>query len=172
MGEVVSDATVLIFLGKLNALDWLAEAYSRVLIPPTVHEEVVVQGKELGARDATLVEDAVDDGWIVVREPETNEQIAKYGLEAGETSALALADERGHEEVLADEESVREVARLLGLRPKGTLSFLFTAITNGAIDFDGFLDLLESLIEDGFYLDESVYLTAVRRARDLSQDDG
>lgn len=168
MGEAVSDATVLIFLGKLGRLDDLAGAYDRVLIPPTVHEEVVIRGRELGAADAALVAEAIEAGWIAIREPASIDRVSAYGLEAGETAALSLALERDHDVILADEESVREVARLVGLRPKGTLFFLLTALRDGRTDFDGFLSLLEALLESGFYLDEAVYLEVVRRARRLA----
>lgn len=169
MPEVAADATVLIFLGKLRRLGWLHNRYDVVLIPPAVHEEVVVRGRERGEPDAAVVDDAADAGWIEVHEPERNEALDRFDLEAGETAVLALALERDHETVLVDEESVREVARLLGLRPRGTLSVLFDALTRGEVDFDGFLDHLERLLDHGFYLDEAVYLKAVRRARELAE---
>lgn len=168
MPEVAADATVLIFLGKLRGLGWLHDRYDVVLIPPVVYEEVVVRGRDRGEADAAVVDDAIDAGWIEVREPERNESLDRFDLEAGERAVLALALERGHETVLLDEESVREVARLLGLRPRGTLSVLFDALARGVLDFDGFLDQLDRLLDHGFYLDVAVYLEAVRRARELA----
>lgn len=165
MSEVVADSTVLIFLGKLRKLAWLRDAYATVLIPEAIYDEVVVQGKAVGATDARLVESAVEDGWIEVVEIEPTAEVARYDLEAGETEVLSLALDRDHGTVLADEESVREVARIRGLEPRGTLHFLFGALADGRLDFDGFLDLLETLLDEGFYLDEAVYLEAVRRAR-------
>lgn len=168
---VVTDSTVLIFLGKLRHLDWLRDVYDPVLIPSRVHEEVVEKGKELGANDAILVENAIDDGWIEVHEIDAREEVERYDLEAGETEVLSLALARGHDEVLIDEESAREVARLHDLRPRGTLSFLFTAIRDGDITFDEFLEQLETLLEAGFYLDEAVYLEAIRKARQLADEE-
>jgi predicted nucleic acid-binding protein len=169
MSEVVADATVLIFLGKLRKLPYLRDAYSTVLIPEEIHEEVVVRGKEVGAKDAGLVEAAVEDGWIEVEATTRIDEISRYDLEAGETEVLSLALERNHEIVLADEESVREVARLHGLEPRGTLHFLFGALQDGRVDFDGFLEMLETLLDEGFYLDERVYVEAVRRARRIAE---
>jgi predicted nucleic acid-binding protein len=167
---VVADSTVLIFLGKLRRLDWLRAEYDPVLVPTEVYEEVVVNGKELGARDAVLVESAIEDGWIEVHEIDRREDIRKYDLEAGETEVLSLALARGHDEVLADEESVREVARLHDLRPRGTLYFLFTAVRDAEITFDEFLELLEKFLAAGFYLDEAIYLEAIRKARQLADE--
>lgn len=168
--EVVADATVLIFLGKLRRLEWLHDVYETVLVPTTVHEEVVEQGKELGAPDAVRVESAIDDGWIDVQAIDTHEDVERYDLDAGEAAVLSLALALDHDEVLVDEESVREVARLEGLRPRGTLFVLFTALRDGEITFDEFIELLEKLLEEGFYLDEAVYLEAVRHARQLADD--
>jgi hypothetical protein len=61
-------------------------------------------------------------------------------------------------------------SRLHGLRPRGTLYFLFVAIRDGEITFDEFLELLEILLDEGFYLDEAVYLEAIREARRLAAE--
>jgi predicted nucleic acid-binding protein len=167
---VAADATVLIFLGKLRRLEWLHDQYDSVLIPETVYEEVVEQGKAVGAADATVVAQAIDAGWIRVEAVEPREDIRAYDLEAGETAVLSVAVDHGHDEVLADEESVREVARHYDLEPRGTLWFLFTAVETGEITFDEFVDALERLLDKGFYLDEGIYLRAVRKARQLADE--
>lgn len=169
MPEAVADATVLIFLGKLRRLDWLRRSYDDVRLPALVHEEVVVRGHDRGEPDAAVVEDAIDDGWITVHEVEPDQRLERFDLEPGETGVLSLAIKRDSDRVLVDEESVREVARLLGLRPRGTLSVLFAALDRDDVDFDGFLELLERLVDHGFYLDEAVYLEAVRRARRIAE---
>lgn len=167
--EVAADSTVLIFLAKLDRLDVLRTSFERVLIPEPVYEEVVVQGKTIGAKDATLVDRAVDAGWIQVVDVDPDPSIEAFNLERGETSVLSLARERGHDVVLADEESVREVARLHGLEPRGTLWFLFGPLQRGDRTFEEFVGALESLLEAGFYLDEARYLEAIRVARRLDR---
>lgn len=169
MPEPVADATVLIFLGKLRRLDWLRRSYDSVWIPKVVYEEVVVRGRERGEPDAAVVDSAIETGWITVSEPEPHDRLERFDLEPAEAGVLSLALERDDVVVLVDEESVREVARLLGLRPRGTLSVLFDALARGDVDFDGFLDHLERLLEHGFHLDEAVYLKAVRRAREIAE---
>lgn len=169
-GSAVADATVLIFLGKLDKLHRLRERYGTVLVPEQVHEEVVVAGKEVGARDATLVEAAVDSGWIVVEDVDPDPAVERFALEAGETVALSLALEHEYELLLADEEAVREVARLLGLQPRGTLAVLFDELRTDEVTFEEFVASLEQLIGAGFYLDEGVYLAAIRKARRLTDD--
>lgn len=168
MDEVAADATVLIFLGKLRRLAWLRSRYDRILIPPVVYDAVVVQERALGEVDAGLVDEAVESGWIDVTAPDTDDPMSQFDLETGERAVLSLAIERDHKVVLVDVESIREIARLVGLEPRGTLSILFDALERGALDFDGFLDHLERLVGHGSSLDEAVYLEAVRRARALT----
>lgn len=169
--DAVADATALVFLGKLDKLDRLREHYGSVLIPETVHDEVVVAGKEMGARDATLVESAIESGWIVVEDVAVDPAVERFDLEDGETAALSLALERDCDVLLADEEAVREVARLIDLQPRGTLSVLFDEPRDDEATFDEFVDSLEELVDVGFYLDEAVYLEAIRKARQLTADD-
>jgi len=170
MAEAVADATVLIFLGKLRRLEWLKARYDLVLIPSVVYDEVVVRGRERAEPDATVVGGAVEAGWIEVKDANSIDAVRQFDLEPGETAVLALALKSDFDTVLVDEESVREVARLLDLRPRGTLSVLFDALEEGEIDFGGFLELLERLLDNGFYLDEAVYLRAVRQARRIAND--
>lgn len=166
---VVSDSTVLIFLGKLDALDLLREVYPEVLVPERVFHEVVVEGKELGESDAHLVEDAVEEGWIRVEEVEVGPEVERFGLEAGESAALSLALERGAGTVLADEGHVREVAKVLDLVPRGTLFFLLRALETERMDFDGYLESLESLAAAGFYMSDELYFEAVKKGRRITR---
>jgi predicted nucleic acid-binding protein len=169
MPEAVADATVLIFLGRLRRLEWLREAWETVLVPPAVEREVVARGAKDGYPDATRTAEAIESGWIVVEEPESTAPIEKYGLETGETAVLSLALEREHDTVLVDEESVREVARLHDLEPRGTLGVLFDALDSGELGFDEFVEHVEQLLEAGFYLDESLYLEVIRQARRIAK---
>jgi predicted nucleic acid-binding protein len=168
MREVAADATVLIFLGSIQRLEWLRREYDQILVPPVVNEEVVDRGKAAGHPDAVRVETAIEEEWIAVETPASTATIDRYDLEAGETAVLSLALERDHDIVLADEEAVREVARFHDLEPRGTLSVLFDALAAGRCDFGEFVELLEALLEAGFYLDESLYLKAIREARELA----
>lgn len=168
--EVAADSTVLIFLGKLRRLNALRENYERIVVPPAVYEEVVEDGRAIGAKDAPLVERAVDDGWIDVVDVDLDPAIESFGLHAGETAVLSLSLACEHDEVLADEESVREVARLHDVVPRGTIWFLFAEVRRGDLSFDGFIEELEALLAAGFYLDEAIYLEAIRTARQLSAE--
>ncbi|WP_048084493.1 DUF3368 domain-containing protein [Archaeoglobus profundus] len=72
-------------------------------------------------------------------------------------------------EVLVDEKPARFVAKLLGLKPRGTIFVLLKALEGGLIDFDEFLDTLDELIRHGFRIKEDVIIEAIRKAKELQK---
>lgn len=164
MSSIVSNATPLIYLAKLGRLELLKRVFGEVFIPEEVRIEVVDRGKQLGERDAYLIEKAIDDGWLKVSRAEIVEVPIK--LELGEVAVLSLAKNLGVREVLMDEISARTAARLLGLIPRGTIFVLLKAVERKEMDLDNFLEVLNELIKHGFRLKEEVYLEAVRKARE------
>ena len=75
------------------------------------------------------------------------------------------AKKLGIKEVLVDEASARAAARLLDLKPRGTIFVLLKALEKKMLDLDGFLEVLDQLIRHGFRLKEEVYVEAVKTAR-------
>jgi len=167
MSGVVSNATPLIYLAKVGRLNLLRMVFGEVFIPEEVKVEVVDRGKQLGERDAYVVEKAVEDGWLKVLRVEILEIPIK--LEPGEVAVLSLAKKLGQREVLVDEISARTAARLMGLTPRGTVFVLLKALEIKEIGLSEFLDALSDLVKHGFRLKEEVYLEAVRKAREIAE---
>lgn len=163
MGGIVSNATPLIYLAKVRKIDFLKKVFGEVFIPEEVKIEAVDRGKLLGERDAYVIEKAIGEGWLEVLTTEIVEVPIK--LEKGEVAVLSLAKKLGLREVLLDEVSAREAARLLDLTPRGTVFVLLKALEKKEIDLNGFLEVLNQLIRHGFRLKEEVYVEAVREAR-------
>lgn len=90
-------------------------------------------------------------------------------LDPGELAALSLAKAVGVEEVLVDEVLARAAAKLLGLKPRGTVYVLLKALEMGKMDFGGFLEALSELVASGFRLRGEVCLEAVRRAKEIAE---
>lgn len=168
MGGIVSNATPLIYLAKIGKMGLLRYLFGEVFIPEEVKVEVVERGKQLGERDAYVVEKAINDGWLKVSRAEFVE--VPIELDKGEVAALSLAKNLGLEEVLMDEGPARTAARLLGLTPRGTIFVLLKALESGEMDFDKFLENLNELIRHGFRLKEEVYIEVVRRARVIAAE--
>ena len=72
---MISDATALICLSKIDELDLLKKLYSIVIIPPAVKEEALIEGKEGYLR----IYKAIKSGWIKVVSPKKK---IKLGLGA------------------------------------------------------------------------------------------
>jgi uncharacterized protein len=128
---VVADASVLISLSRLGHLGLLHQRFPEgVWIPPAVWQEVVEQGA--GRPGAQAVSEAE---WITVHELMAREivHLLEDELDAGETEAIALANEAGADIVLLDERDARRSAKRMGLRVLGTVGLLIWAKQTGRI---------------------------------------
>ena len=116
---VIADASCLIVLTKIGELEVLQRLYGAVLTTPIVAAEF---GKPLpewlrleSARDAQRQ-----------RELDTR-------LDAGESSAIALALEKPGSLIILDDYKARQVADRLGVRLTGTLGMLIRAKKAGIV---------------------------------------
>jgi hypothetical protein len=168
LNGIASNATPLIYLAKTGKLNLLKKIFGEVFIPQEVKIEVVDEGKQLGQKDAYVIEAAITDGWLKV----LNAKLIKIPikLEQRETATLALAKNLGLKEALVDEAPARTAARLMNLKPRGTIYVLLKALEKKEIDLNEFLETMNSLIEHGFRLKEEVYLEAVREARRIADE--
>jgi predicted nucleic acid-binding protein len=117
---VVTDASVLIALGRIGELDLLNQMYERVVAPREV-------AHEFGAcPDWLSVEDVPDRDAVhrLVRRP----------LDLGEAEAIVLALSKPKATLLIDEARGRKVAAGFGLPIIGTAGVLAAAKERGLID--------------------------------------
>jgi len=159
---IVSNATPLIYLAKAGKLE-LLRIFGEVYISEEVKVEVVDKGKSLGKQDSYVVEKAIKEGWIKVLKAEPVEIPIK--LHPGEIAVLSLAKRLGAEEVLVDEKPARFAAKLLNLKPRGTVFVLLKALKEGLIDFDEFIDTLSEMVKQGFRLKEEIVVETIKEAR-------
>ena len=169
MDRIVSNATPLIYLAKTDNLNLLKAIANQVYIPEAVFQEVVIEGKRLGEKDAYRVEKCINQEWLRVKEVK-NLLSFDFPLHYGELEVISLAGQEGIKKVLIDDAKARSVADLAGLKPVGTLWVILQAVKNRMMDFDEFLSTLESIIHSGFYLKDEVYITVIRKARQLSEE--
>jgi predicted nucleic acid-binding protein len=119
--RVVSDSGPLIHLARAGHFDLLQLLYQRLLIPPSVYQEVAVRGRgKDGSRELSGAE------WIHRHRPRRADIVAALGafLGLGEAEAIALAAERKGTLLLIDEVQGRRVALKMGISVKGTLGLL------------------------------------------------
>ena len=162
---IVSNASPLIYLAKVGKLE-LLRIFGEVIIPEDVKIEVVDKGKALDKADAYVIERAIEEGWIKVLKTELIEIPIK--LHPGEKAVLSLAKKLGVKDVLVDERPARFAAKLLGLKPRGTVFVLLRALKEGMMDLDEFLNTLSEMIRQGFRLREDVIVEAIKEAKRIT----
>jgi predicted nucleic acid-binding protein len=142
--KFVVNSTPLIALSLVGRLSLLKVIFDEVVVPASVHDEVVVQGKSRPG--AAELEDA---GWIVVKAPEEKPSLSPMllGLDQGEMDVILLAQELKADWVLVDEKLGRIVAEAVGLRVKGTLGVLLTAYRAGLLSRKEAEEAVERLAE-------------------------
>ncbi len=165
---IVSNSTVLIYLAKIGKLNLLKRLFKKILIPAEVFNEVVIRGKEQQHFDALIVEKAVEEGWIEVKDITANKELEGFGIDPGEAQAISLAKSVGVP-VLLDQTHARIAARALGLKPRGTIFVLAAAMRKKLLSYEEYLDLLEALVKAGFRMSDEVYLEAVRMGRNIDK---
>mgnify|MGYP006280219729 CR=1 FL=1 len=150
--KIVTNASPLIFLSKIDSLGLLQQCFSDVLAPPAVLAET---GLELP--DFVEQSQLSDLGEAFVRG-------ALGSLHRGELETLVLARERGTDLVAVDDGAARRKAGQMGLRPIGTVGILVLARRFGHLDEPTALEKLNLLVDrHGLYV-SSTLLQQVRHA--------
>ena len=152
---MISNATALICLSKINKLDILKKVYSAVIIPPAVKNEALLEEKY----GYSSIKSAIESGWVKVVEPK---KIIALGLGAGENQAISLAKERKDKIILDDALAVK-AANAFDIPIVRTTSVIFTALNKKIINKKQALSLLNRLIENGYYISTKDYAALVSK---------
>ncbi|MEW6096854.1 MAG: DUF3368 domain-containing protein [bacterium] len=159
---VVSNATPLISLAKINKLHLLKSMYGTLYIPEAVYEEIALKGKERsGAQEVEKAE------WIK-REKVQNRlsiNILRATLSAGESETLVLASELNGDLVLLDEKPARIMADRIGINKTGTLGILVAAKSGGLIS--EVKPYVDELIAKDFRVSNELYLEILKQAGEI-----
>ena len=154
---MISNATALICLGKINRLDLLKKAYSFVLIPSSVKAEVLIEGKE--GYMATYK--AIKEGWIRVVDPKKSIDL---GLGAGENQAISLAIEK-NDNIILDDAFAIKAAKAFNIPIVRTTTIIFTALRKKIINKAQALETLNKLIDEGYYISTKDYAVLLSKLK-------
>jgi len=137
MPMVISDSSTLIHLAKIGRLDLLKKLFDRIVITPTVWQEVVERGG--GRAGASEVSDALSKGWLEIIAPRDMIlfPLLKSELDDGEAEVIALAVECKADMILLDESEARRIANIYGLSKTGVIGICNSSapFSNRAIFF-------------------------------------
>ena len=165
-GIVVADAGPLIGLARIDRLDLLHALYGTVAIPTSVLSELRLSADRPGSRALTA---ALADGAIAPRSLAAGceSELARLSrvLDAGEASAILLAEQLQARFLLIDERRGRQVARTRGLPVVGVPGVLLAARRTGRLD--SVAAALRALSQQHYRLSDALVHEILRLAGEL-----
>ena len=154
---MISSATPIICLSKINQLSLLKKLFKVVIIPSSVKNEVLIEGKE----GYSVILSAVKEGWIKVASPKNKMNL---GLDVGENAAINLARER-KDTIILDDAFAIKVAKAFNIPFIITTTLLFMAVSKRIITKDDAVRLLNKLVEIGYYISPREYSVLLTRLK-------
>jgi len=144
---IVSNASPLIVLLKINKLSILKELFEKIIIPEAVYKEITAKEPDKLIFDKT--------GWIKTRSVTNIEMttLLEKLVNTGEAEAIVLAKEL-KVTLLIDDAKARKHAKLLNIELIGTLGLLKIAKKNGLVQ--SVRKVIEDMLAEGYYIEDKL----------------
>ena len=146
---MISNASPLIFLSKINQISLLKKLFTSILISKEVKDEIFVESKP----ETIDIANAIKQGWIKVVEVKDNIPI---GIEGGESSVINLAKER-KDKLIIDDSIAIKVAKAFDIETIRTTTIIFMAVEKDIINKKQAISLINKLIDIGYYISPTYY---------------
>ncbi|HFA47594.1 MAG TPA: DUF3368 domain-containing protein [Bacteroidetes bacterium] len=147
---IVSDTSAISNLLLIDRLTLLKYVYQNIVIPPSVHTELLELAKFGGDISKYLAAE-----WIEIKTPSDILLIGNLlkDLDEGEAEAIVLAKELGADYLLIDERRGYKIADKMGLTAIGLIGVLLKAKSEGHIK--KVLPIVDALRNDaGFWIND------------------
>ena len=153
MKLVVLNSTPLIYMAKIGLAHLLTDLMLEKATSPLVRKEVADRGRDIGAPEATILEDLFQRRIIKVLEPKDQELISKLqgvrGLHEADMQVLALAKEHDGTAIV-DDELARKTAKIYKIKYAGTPNLLVRAYLQGLIAKEQTKKAVDNMISTGW----------------------
>lgn len=153
---VISDTTPIISLIKVGQLELLRQLFHVVSIPNAVYKELTEN--KMYPNEAQIVREC---NFIIVESVKNKTSVLILrnftGLDAGESEAIVLADEKQSDVLLMDEHKGRQVAKKMGITITGTIGILIQAFDEGILSKEDVEVCIERLKESNIRISEKLY---------------
>lgn len=151
MPLVISNASPLIALCRIDQLKILKALWKEIVIPEAVYQEVVEDGA--GKPGAAVISEACEE-WIKVAEVKNvkETEALKAVLDDGEAEVIALGQELNANLLLLDNREPRLFASAANLNIIGTVGIIKMAWLKGLVKSP--LDEIQNLRLKGFWIDD------------------
>lgn len=162
---LILNATPIIYLCKIGLSRIFTEFSEEKYTTPKVFQEVVNKGKSMGAPDAFIAEELIQQSIIKVREPKNVDFIGKLSrisdLHKAEIQVLALAKELDGVAII-DESIAREVARIYNIETHGTAFLLLRLLYRGKLSKKQTREAIDKMISAGWRLTAEEYAKLIK----------
>lgn len=159
---VVSDATPVISLLKINQLNLLHGLFQEVLIPQAVYDELTLnpafEKEAIQIKECSFIT-KVEVG----QESSVNLFQRVTGLDRGESEAIIYTDNEGADLILMDEIKGRKVAVQMGLNVMGTLGILLEAYEQKLLSREEIFSGLDILKNSRRFISEALYKQLIEK---------
>lgn len=158
MAEAITNTSPLVYLHRIQALDWLPRLFQEVWTPPAVLTELnegLRRGYDVPRRDNLP--------WIQIKSPTSRvSEWLNADFGAGELEAMTLALENPTKILILDDGLARRAAQAAGFTVWGTLRVLLEAKTQGLTDQIG--PQLDQMAAAGLWFSAEVRARVLRLA--------
>lgn len=155
---IISDTTPIISLLKAGQLELLKYLFGEVVIPEAVYEELV--GNRMFQIEAEKIKQCP---FIKVSQVKDLKSVNIFrrvtGLDAGESEAIVMAEERQADLLLMDERKGRRVAKQMGLTITGTMGVLIQAFDEKLLSKDAVETCLTVMKKCGIRISDGLFET-------------
>ncbi len=153
--EIVSNASSLIFIAKLNIFHLLKNIYERVLVPKDVIKELF----EKSFPENEIIKNELTNKFIIEREVE---KILDLPLDIGEKAAISLCLEKNIKIFLSDDKKARNYASSIGIRPVGVCGIILLNLKENRINKIYARKLIDKLIENNYFMTSELYSEIIK----------
>lgn len=162
----ISNSSPIMYLAKINKLKLVKNIYSKILIPKEVYREVVEEGKKLNQKEIVLIEEAIDEGFIFVKEIKKLKKFEQFSqFHEGEICAISLCLNLKENNILIDDKDAYNFCRLIDLIPIRTSAVLLKLLRGKIINFNEFKDSLKNLSKEGYFIDINTFEYLLNEAK-------
>lgn len=151
---MISNASPLIFLSKINQVSLLKKLFGSILISKEVKDEIFVENKP----ETIDIANAVKQGWIKVVEVKD----IPIGIKGGESSVINLARERKCKLIIDDAIAIK-VANAFDIETIRTTTVIFMAVKKNIISKKQAVSIINQLIDIGYYISPGYHYTILTK---------
>ena len=172
---VISDTSPLIWLAKVGKITLLKDLFVEVIIPQEVYIEAVEKGLQSGFTDALTIKECINEGRIKLSKLNSKDQsilqkISEYAFEihSGEAQAIVLAREMKLL-LLMDESAGRAFAEAWGLKVKGTIYVIISALRKSLISETQAKETVLTMVTKGFRIEPTLLARLIIKIENYHQ---